>query len=178
MAFSADVQFDSISGSLSLDNGIFKGLHRQVWCLRDERRSGEHGGSFESGSWVPRVFNTLEGVAGMGVGRKSDTCIQIDPGTYVVDGQCPALGVGFHQVRVQNLTDGITEAFGTTACSHSDEQQTVSTVSFQLTLVGPSKEYQIQHRCSGGRPIDGFGQAAGFPDSLEVYSWLKIQKVS
>ena len=173
----SDVKFDPISGSMSLDNGIYKGLHRQVWCIRDEKPSGIDGGTFNHGSWVNRHFNTIDGMLGMGVSLKNETNILIDPGTYIVDVQCPALGVGSHQIRFFNVTDNVTEVFGTSTCSHSDEHQTTSEASFHLSVVDNSKEYQIQHYCSGGRPNDGFGKSVGFRDSMEVYSVLKIQKV-
>ena len=178
MMSSKDVQFDPITGSMSLDNGIFKGLHRQVWCIRDERRSGEDGGTFEGGKWVSRIFNCIDGMSGMGISLKeNETQIHIDPGTYIIDVKCPALGVGSHQIRVQNVTDNITEVFGTTACSHSDEHQTTSDASFHLTVIDIAKDFQIPHRCSGGRPVDGLGKSTPFKDNMEVYSLMKIQKV-
>lgn len=172
-----DVKFDPITGSMSLDNGIYKGLHRQVWCIRDERPSGVDGGTFQHGSWTSRHFSTIDGMSGMGVSLKDETTILIEPGTYIVDIRCPALGVGFHQIRFYNATDKIIEVFGTSASSHSDEHQTTSEASFHLSVFDTPKEYQIQHCCSGGRPNDGFGKSVGFKDSMEVYSILKIQKV-
>lgn len=171
------VNFDPISGSMLLDNGIFKGLHRQVWCIRDERPAKVDGGTFECNKWIPRHFNVIDGIIGMGVGITDDTIINIDVGTYIVDVSCPALGVGFHQIRFQNLTNQITEVFGTTTCSHSDEHQTRSEISFHLNVLDMTKQYQIQHRCSGGRPGDGFGKASSFEDTNEIYSMMKIQKV-
>jgi hypothetical protein len=186
LLFGADANIDPISGSLSLDNGMYRGLHRQSWTLRDERRSGIDGGSFKAGVWIPRKLTAFDGLVGMGIALIGDDTLRMDPGTYNIDAEAPALGVGDHQVRWQNITDkthahphsSTTECFGTSTSSCSDEQATVSKVRFRLHVNEKPQLYQLQHCCSGGRPVDGFGRACGFKDAMEVYSTVMISRVN
>lgn len=179
LLFGADANIDPITGSLCLDNGMYRGLHRQYWDLRDEKQCGEHGGHFPAGKWVPRKFTVMDGVSGMGVSLNSDnTTIILEPGRYHIEAEAPALGVGDHQCRFFNLTKQITEQYGTNACSSSDENATTTRLSFSLDVAKSPHMYQLQHHCSGGRPGDGFGKATGFKDGMEVYSQLKIHRTN
>lgn len=173
------VHVDPIAGSVWLEHGVYKGLQRQFWCLRDEQPWTEPGGTFPAAQWVPRRFTLLEGVMGLGVALEEDqVTLVLDAGTYILEASCPALDVGTHQIRLFNLTDQLAEAVGTSSCSHSDEQQTRSEVACHLTVTGVRKQFQIQHRCSGGRPTDGLGKSTGLAGSCNVYSLAKIQKVA
>lgn len=180
LLFGADANIDPISGSLSLDNGMYRGLHRQSWMLRDERRLGENGGSFKPNEWIPRTLTAFDGLVGMGIALIGNDTICMDPGTYNIDASVPALGVGDHQGRWENVTEDqhCTECFGTSTASCSDEQATESKIRFRLHVNDKPQLYQLQHRCSGGRPVDGFGRACGFEDAMEVYSTIIISRVN
>lgn len=177
--FGDDVQVDPYTGSLRLVNGTVKGLNRQSWYIKEQKPSNVHGGNFDSNCWIPRKFNVFDGIVGMGVCLVGDGSLQIEPGEYNIEGHAPALGVGQHQVRFQNLTDNITESFGTSECSYSDEQCSSSKIAFHLFVNQQnSKIFQLQHKCSGGRPGDGFGRATGFSDTNEIYSVIRVQKLA
>jgi hypothetical protein len=176
---------DPLTGSFVLESGMYKGLHRQMWTIRDERKSGFDGGSFMGDRWIPRTFTVFDGIVGMGISLCDDNqTITMDTGIYYVDITSPALGVGCHQIRFQNITDNITEAFGTSECSSTDEHCSRSVASFHLnvkdTLIPSvtSKSFQLQHRCDGGRPGDGFGRACKFGDNNELYSVIKIYRLN
>lgn len=181
LLFGADANIDPITGSLCLDNGMYKGMHRQVWTLRDERKSGEAGGTFEGGGkWIARTFTVFDGMVGMGIALVGNNTILMDPGTYKIEAFVPALGVGDHQCRWVCLEgDGETlECPGSSETSSSDEVQSKSMLCFTLHVTGKgkAKKYQLQHRCTDGRPGDGFGKPCGFKDSMEVYSIVKIER--
>lgn len=175
---SDDLQVDAISGSLTLWNGVYKGLHRQIWYIREEQKSGVHGGTFDSKKWIPRTLNVLDGVAGSNVSLSQSDTIRIEPGIYAVEASAPAVGVGNHQVRFQNITDKMTESWGTSAMSPSDESMTRSELAFHLRVNDNPKLYQLQHKSSGTTtPWHGLGMANDFGDSVEIYSIVKIQKL-
>lgn len=180
LMYGADANLDPITGSLSLDNGMYKGLHRQYWDLCDERPSGTPGGDFPCNTWVPRQFSVIDGVCGMGVHlMKDDKTIRLEPGMYHIKARAPAFGVGYHQVRLYNITKHITEKHGTNACSASDENITESFIpGYRLNVSGGSQEFQLQHKCDGGRPYDGLGKATGFVDGMEVYATLNIHRLN
>jgi len=180
LMFGADANIDPISGSLCLDNGIFKGLHRQYWDLTDERTRGTPGGDFPANEWIPRTFTESDGVSGMGVHLQRDNkTVLLEPGIYYVKANAPALGVGDHQIRVQNLSTKLTEKYGSNASSSSDENMTNSIIlGFRLNVLHKPQKFQLQHKCSGGRPTDGMGKPSGFSDGLEVYAMLSIYRMN
>jgi hypothetical protein len=174
---SDDLQVDAISGSLTLWNGVYKGLHRQIWYIREEQKSGIHGGTFEALRWIPRTLNVLDGVAGSNVSLCQNDTIRIEPGIYAIEASAPAVAVGTHQVRFQNVTDQMTESWGTNSTSPSDESMTRSELAFHLRVNDTPKLYELQHKASGTTPWHGFGLANDFEDSVEIYSIVKIQKL-
>lgn len=172
-----DVKIEPLTGNIHLNNGIYRGLHRQFVTIHDERPSGEHGGSAISGKWMVRTFTTISGLCNIGVGLVENQFI-IAPGTYHIEANAPGLGIGHHQIRWQNVSDGITEAFGTSEISASDECSSRSVLSCRLCVTSDSKVYELQHRCSHSRPHDGLGRAAGFSNSLEVYAVVNIYRLN
>lgn len=182
LMFGADANIDPITGSLCLDNGMYKGLHRQYWDLSDERKSGTAGGDFPVGRWIPRTLNNMDGVSGMGVRLMPDNqTVKLDPGTYHISARAPAFGVGDHQIRLENVSKdkGVTEKYGSNASSASDEQMTDSCITgYRLTVSKQPQTFQLQHKCTGGRPHDGLGKPNEFSESMEVYATMTIHRLN
>ena len=161
------------------DTTASKRSHRYSWFLRQEEKSGVNGGNFEAMTWVPRKLNSIDGFSGLDVALSQNphSVILLKPGMYSISASAPALGVGLHQIRLQNLTDNVSVGFGTSSSSNSDEHTTRSELNVYVRVSESEKAFQLQHKCSVGRPDDGLGQATNLQDNMEVYSLVTIQKL-
>lgn len=137
-----------------------------IW---DEKASGTAGGTFTAGSWQVRDLNTLYGKRGNVL--LSGNEITLSPGVYEVFVQAPALEVGLHKIRLNNVTDGVIEKVGSSAKASAGGDVTMSTLS-HLLYVPKTNGYKIQHKCTITKADDGFGLATGLSD--EIYTQIRI----
>lgn len=139
--------------------------------MRDEKSSGINGGSFSSGSWLPRTLNTtVTNQIGASLGANQ---ITLSAGTYFISARAPANFVSNHQVKLRNITDGADTITGSTA--NAVGTQTDSFLTGQFTIAG-SKVFEFQHRCQNTTTADGLGNACGFGNT-EVYAEVLIWKL-
>ena len=99
----------------------------------------------------------------------------IQDGFYRVEAVAPALRVQEHQARLRNITDGTTEATGTSSNSNA-AVTSFSFISGTWQVSGGPKVYEIQHQGTQTR-ADGFGTASGFGE-MEVYTRVFIERIS
>lgn len=138
--------------------------------INDQKTVGTNGGTFTAGAWRTRDINTI-------VGNSTNVLvvsnqITLLPGYYLVLISAPAYKVGLHQIRLQNITDGITTAFGTSAiASTQGSSMTYSGIETNV-LVGKITTFEVQHQCTTTELNDGFGIAGGFGN--EIYTTVKI----
>lgn len=145
--------------------------------IRDEKSSGTHGGTFTNGDWRTRNLNTLT-VDETGQVSLSSNQFTLSAGTYRFSASAPARIVGNHTCRLQNTTDASTVLVGEVCIAGTGGfTVTHSRVEGQFTITA-SKTFELQHRCATTRATDGFGEAANFASTAEVYATIELLKVA
>lgn len=144
--------------------------------IEDQRTSGTHGGTATSGAWQTRVLNTLVRNNGSVVANLTGNQFQLNTGTYYVEWDTPAYLCATHKSRLQNVTDGTTVAYGTSARSPvaADIAQTSSLGCIVFTLAA-NKAFEIQHQVTTTATTAGFGTATFY--GTETYTRVKITKL-
>lgn len=144
--------------------------------IRDEKSAGTNGGTFTSGDWRTRDL-TATSVDEIGVSLSSNQ-FTLPAGEYEIEIHAPALHVGRHQARLQNITDAETTLLG--ASTYSDDTppkaQNVSYVGGKFTI-DESKTFEVQHQCETTNSSVGFGLSNSF-SSVEVYTTVELRKVT
>ncbi len=136
--------------------------------IRDEKTVNTDGGTFTSGAWQTRDLNIKAADADNFVTLSSNQ-ITLAAGTYRLQASAPAYEVGSHQVRWQNVSDGVTVAVGT--AENSAGAQTRSLIAARFTI-SASETFELQQQGFATRSTDGLGVAAGF--GTEVYAQVEL----
>jgi uncharacterized delta-60 repeat protein len=140
--------------------------------IADFKQSGTNGGTFTAGQWITRDLNQI--ITSSSNIALHENYFTLQQGIYDVSVFAPAYMCGNHKIRLQNITDNITESHGVAAYSSPNASTSVSNSFLELTLiVDHPTDYEVQHRCSVSRSDDGFGVASAF-DETEVYTSVKI----
>jgi hypothetical protein len=143
----------------------------------DEKAPGAPGGTFTSGAWRTRVLNTERWNDGSYYELASNQ-ITIPAGRYRAIGYGMAYQVGWHRMRLFDMTNNVALGYGTShyAGTNIDFVDTARIdVYFELT---DDCVVQLQHRCYTTKATVGFGGAApsGFGVN-EQYAVLALQYV-
>lgn len=147
-------------------------LGNPLTIIADFKPSGVNGGTFTSGQWVTRDLNQI--ITASSNIALHENYFSLQPGTYDIAVFAPAFMCGNHKIRLQNITDDLTESYGVAAYSSPTSATSVSNSFLEMTLVvNEPKDYAVQHRCSDTRLDDGLGLATGF-EEVEVYTSVKI----
>lgn len=140
----------------------FPGLYA---LLLESRPSGTNAGTFASGVWNVRQINTIvendtDIVQSLAAGR-----FKLKSGEYWVSISAPAIGIGSHRIRLQNVDTDTTEMLGTTDLTQGHQQR--CTIRGMLRAINPTR-YEVQHRAVN----PDFGGAMGAAATLaeEVYT--------
>lgn len=144
--------------------------------LQDQKTANTAGGTFTSGSWQTRTLNT-EVTDTASICSLATNQFTLPAGTYDIEASAPALRVGRHQIRLQNITDTSTTLIGESAFSDSTVEYatTRSRLVGRFTIAG-SKAFEIQHQCQTTRATFGFGLEANL-GVTEIYTTVVITKV-
>jgi len=146
--------------------------------FQDQKTAGTDGGTFTSGAWRQRDINTKISDVGSH-GSVASNQITLDAGTYVCDIMCPAFAVDQNMARLQDVTNSVTLAWGSSSeANHSTSVLSPSWIRGTFTLTG-STTLQIQHRCATTENTNGFGaQVNGnFAVDHETYTQAQFWKV-
>ena len=144
--------------------------------IKDVKPNGTSGGDFNSGSWVTRVLNTVEGDSSFLT--LSSNQFTLSAGEYLVEASAPAQRVDNHTAKLYNITDAADVIIGTTARTSSTSDLTINrSVLGGKLVIDSSKTFEIQHYCQTSRiGLVGFGGASSFGVD-EVYTVVKITKL-
>jgi len=147
----------------------------KVAYLKDVKTSGTNGGDFNSGSYVTRVLNTVEGDSGFV--SLSGNQFTLQPGKYQIEAHAPGHLCGAHKAKVYNVTNSVDAIIGAYASSETASGTgTRSVVDGTLTLTSP-KVFELRHRCTNTKASNGLGFPCAFGDS-EIYAVVKITKLA
>jgi len=151
-------------------------LNSNLLHVEDQKASETSGGTFTSGSWQTRVLNTsvTNEITGSSIASNQ---ITLPAGSYYIEAHAPGYNIGYHAVRLQNVTDALTVLSGTSEYTPAAAPTTTrSFLTGKFTLV-ESKVLEIQHSCGTTKENNGLGLATNFTVSNETYSVVKIWKV-
>ena len=143
--------------------------------FRDEKTSGTNGGTATLGAWRTRDLNATQFNDISGASLSSNQ-ITLPAGTYLIEGECQAVGIDINQVRFQNITDSTTAVLGQNMYTEqSTNVGNMARVSGIFTIAG-SKAFEFQHQCTFTKTTNGFGVANSF--GTNVYASITITKVA
>lgn len=152
--------------------GLAGGDYIQV---RDEKATTVAGGTFTAGAWQTRVLNT-EVNDSASIASLVTNQITLAAGTYRARIRCPAMAVGAHQARLQNVTDTSTILIGSSSSSVVGAVDvTQSFIEGEFTIVA-SKALEVQHKSVGTQGTNGFGLASS-SGATEVYTVAEFWRV-
>lgn len=157
------------------------------------RRTGSvDNGSFTSGSWVARSFDSVSygGESGNGAGIlppmhisnyitvASSTDFTLQPGRYFIKGWSAGYRVDGHLTRFQDITNAQTIVVSQPAYSPSaaDSSQTYAELETFL-VIETATTYQFQARCTTTRATDGAGKYVGFGGEIVTFVYLEITRL-
>jgi hypothetical protein len=145
-------------------------------CFQDQKPTNTAGGAFNSGAFQTRTLNTVLS-NDLSLAVLVNNQITLSAGTYRCFIRCPAVAVGQHQARLQNITAAATTLPGCAAYSNfsgGTYAQTDSIVS-GLFAIRSTTTFEVQHRANTTRATDGFGIQSNFA-LTEIYTiaefWL------
>ena len=138
----------------------------KAWVVSDYKPSGTPSGTFTAGSWVTRELNSIKSYSindtsvQLAVAPANTNQLLIADGTYMITVYACAARVTRHKLRVQNVTDGLTEIEGTSEYCNQTDGQSYSRAIGILQVSGGPKVYSIEHYCFTTGLSDGFGVEA------------------
>lgn len=143
-------------------------------------------GTFTSGSWVARLFNTDDRGLGEGVGFGNNYVsnnagtgnIIIQPGRYRIRGYGAGYRCDGFLARLQNTSNGSTVVVSTPGYSPSaaDSTQAFAELETFLVIEGAAT-FQFQQRCTTTRATDGLGKYVGFSAETVTFAQLEITRM-
>lgn len=145
----------------------------EIAYLRDERVSGQHGGSCVGNTWNPRALNVLGGDTSF-ISLASNR-FTLQPGKYFIEVSAPGYATAAHQAKLKVVNTGADVMIGSAGFSHPTSQSiTHSNISGEL-IISVAATFEIQHRCGQEKLFTGLGQATNF-GTAEIYTQVKIIK--
>ena len=145
----------------------------EIAYLRDERASGQSGGSCLVNIWNPRALNTLGGDSSF-ISLSNNHFI-LQPGKYFIEISAPSYATSGHQAKLKVLETNADALIGSTAFSHPVSSAITHSIISGELIVDSASTFEIQHRCATDRPNIGLGLPVNFGTS-EVYTQVKIIK--
>ncbi len=154
-----------------------------VSYISEHQSTGTNGGTFTGSAWQTRVLNSFNGDPFNTVLSSNQFTLPV--GRYYLSASAPAFGVGNHQIRLQNITLGKTEVYGSNAYSGGTvvgadnilPMLTRSTL-YHSFIVPVDCVFEIQHYAEQTRNTDGFGMAMSFAGNDEVYTQVQVMRLS
>jgi hypothetical protein len=146
----------------------------EIAYLRDERASGQHGGScIGGGVWNPRSLNVLGG--DIGFISLANNRFLLQPGKYFVEITAPASATAAHQAKLKVIETGVDVLIGSSSFSHPTSQSASQSIISGELIIAAASTFEIQHRCGSEKLFTGLGQATAF-GTVEIYTQVKIIK--
>ena len=149
--------------------------------IQDKKTSGTSGGTFTTGAWRTRDLNTLT-QDDTGQVTLSSNQFTLPAGTYEVNITAPCVAVQQNRVRLQNITESTTVAYGPS--EYADYEAPGSTpqgTSYPMIghfTISASKTFEVQHRCSWTQADHGFGSGEGSFGDTEIFTQVQLWKVA
>jgi len=171
----ADINASAAIVSTKL-SGVQGKFESQLLHVRDEKASGNDGGTSTSSTTHTRTLNTVMTNEISGASLASNQ-ITLPSGTYFIISRSPIFMGAQHKSFLFNITDSSNTIIGST--QYADETNFVGndTVIIGRFTIASSKVFEIRHRVTFGR-VNGLGVNTGLSGVVEVYTDVQIWKVA
>jgi hypothetical protein len=148
----------------------------QVFSAHDSKTSGTDAGTFTSGGWRTRAFNTQLQNTITSASLSADQ-ITLPAGTYYLDASAPAFQTSSNNLRWYNITDSASVAVGTNSYSQY-QTDVMMNASLRCTFtIAATKVFELQHYGAVTKNTSGFGVGGGLGYN-EIYAQISIIKVA
>lgn len=144
-------------------------------CFVDSKPKATNAGTFTSGSWVTRTFNT-EVVNNIDGCSLNSNIITLPAGTYLIYASAPAYHCANNKTRVYDNTGSVVLIEGTVAFS-STSYSNASSLSISIGVVDITVQSDIilQHRCDTTQTVNGLGVQCSFDTG--IFSIIILWKI-
>lgn len=175
------------------DNARFHaGLQSPYLEVVDQKDSGSGGGTFTAGTsavagWRTRdltstIVNDFATSITLAAAAGDGGQIVLPAGVYFVDASCPAFDVDEHVARLADVTDGAGQLGATVVLGTAELSDTTSPTQSRSQIVGRftlsrSTTLEIQHRCAITRSVNGFGVDAGFYETDNLFTTVRMWQI-
>jgi hypothetical protein len=164
------VVFDPVTGAV-----MGHSHNPYVAIIGDQKSAGVAGGSFPSGGWRTRDINT-KFYDPQNIVTVSSNQFSLKAGKYLVLAFAQIFVTNRTQIRLQNITDGVTTIAGASSFAGGEEAPHL----IGGFSIADEKTFELQSICYGTSATYGFGVPTGDivgGISSEVYCVIKIVKV-
>ena len=178
MAFVAIKDKDNATlGHLQTDAQERLGVHNLLH-VQDRKAKGVDGGTFTSGAWRTRVFNTelVNNIPGASLAANR---ITLPAGTYYIRSFAPATNVSTHTCRLYRVSPnaGVLLA-GSSSNSAATNGSTTNSVIDDVVTLAETTVLEIQHACFTTKADTGFGSGYDIGQEYCIFSDFKAWKLS
>lgn len=150
------------------------GAGGQIAYLRDERASGQHGGTCDSTlGWQQRALNVLGG--DIEFISLANNRFVLQPGKYFVEAYVPAMQVNTHKSVLRVVESGVDVILGSNGFSPATGGSITPSIVSGEIIVSVASTFEILTRCGTSKANTGFGIGTGFGSS-EIFTQVKIIK--
>ena len=162
----------TIRGSDNWDSALAK----SVAIIADVKAYNVDGGGFTQGAWRTRDLNTeLHDPSNIVTIASNQFTLQA--GTYLIEWFAPVYRVDRHSSRLQNITDGTTDAMSVNAYANDSNTGATNSVGAGIVTLSGAKAFEIQHYASLTKTVNGFGLDTNIVGQNSVYTLVKIHLI-
>ena len=151
-------------------------VFQKIARLEEQYSAGTSVNYLTGGSWGTRRLNTVVYDANSIVTALTSHRFTLGPGTYYFDFHAFAFKVATHQVRIQNITDSTTAAFGPAFWSDPDTIEVGhSAFGRGRTVITQPKVFELQHYIAV-TSTGAWGSGHPGASAVEEYAGVEIYK--
>ena len=162
----------TIRGSDNWDSALAK----SVAIIADVKAYDVDGGTFTQDAWRTRDLNTeLDDPSNIVTIASNQFTLQA--GTYLIEWFAPVYRVDRHSSRLQNITDGTTDAMSVNAYANDSNTGATNSVGAGIVTLSGAKAFEIQHYASLTKTVNGFGLDTNISGQNSVYTLVKIHLI-
>ena len=162
----------TIRGSDNWDSALAK----SVAIIADVKAYNVDGGTFTQDAWRTRDLNTeLDDPSNIVTIASNQFTLQA--GTYLIEWFAPVYRVDRHSSRLQNITDGTTDATAVTAYAPNTGLGANNSTGAGIVTLSGAKAFEIQHYASLTKTVNGFGLDTNIVGQNSVYTLVKIHLI-
>lgn len=178
-SFTVDIYFnnqlsvnDAAAVTNLINNYIYVSYDNISARISDKKDPGTNGGTFNSGMWVTRPLNTIEGSQNFCILNNNQ--FTLIAGNYHLEIGACACGVQNHQFRLMNVSNN--SVVDVSLNGYTTGNNDFLSLAVNINITEPTS-YEIQHQCVNSVINYGFGRSVGFGEP-EVYCYIEITKLN